>query len=223
MPHFVQAIIHRIQHILHSAEGYLSRLISQVVPVNRDNGQKGFTLIELMIVMTIMGLIFGASIVNMNSFRERNDLKISRSQLIADMRLAKTWARAVRSGEEIEDNAFNHQLVGYALRLEEGAEEYVLWEVWADDLGARATYDQTPDKRKFTRELTRTATILSIYPANTDLLFTAPFGKLEGLFGAEQSFDTEGNITIIVENGDLFGEILINRNGSIQEGVIETF
>lgn len=54
--------------------------------------KKGFTLIELLIVITILALVAGAILWSLNSFRSRQAVKNTRSEIISTLTLARSRA-----------------------------------------------------------------------------------------------------------------------------------
>jgi len=74
----------------------------------------GFTIIELLVVISIMGILLGASLVYYQSFNRRQILGQAAKDLENNLRLAQSQALA---GEKPEDwcQAEDKRLVGYRL------------------------------------------------------------------------------------------------------------
>lgn len=52
----------------------------------------GFTLIEVMISIVIIGMLLGGGLVYLNSFNSRQELQSAKDELVAALRLARTYA-----------------------------------------------------------------------------------------------------------------------------------
>ncbi len=66
------------------------------------DSQKGFTLIELMVVITIMGLLTLAVSINLTSGRAARDTRLAVNKLVSDIRKVQSYtlsSRALPSGE----------------------------------------------------------------------------------------------------------------------------
>ena len=59
--------------------------------------EKGFTLIELMVVLTIMGLLFAFFLVNINGLRGKRNLKLAQSQLVSNLRKIQSYTLSSRN------------------------------------------------------------------------------------------------------------------------------
>src|SRR4051812_25570648 len=57
----------------------------------------GFTLIELMVVVGIMGLITGIFLINFNRLQGPRNLKIAQNQLITDIRRIQSYTLSSRN------------------------------------------------------------------------------------------------------------------------------
>ncbi len=65
----------------------------------------GFTLMELMVVLTIMAFLFTGIIVNINGQRAPRDIKIAQNELVSNIRKAQSYtlsARSLPSGESAQ-------------------------------------------------------------------------------------------------------------------------
>jgi prepilin-type N-terminal cleavage/methylation domain-containing protein len=61
--------------------------------------EHGFTLMEMLLSITIIGLLAGLSVPVYESFVRRNDLDLTAQQLAASVRRASTYARSVRQDD----------------------------------------------------------------------------------------------------------------------------
>jgi prepilin-type N-terminal cleavage/methylation domain-containing protein len=59
--------------------------------------QAGFTLLELLLSVAIIGILSGLSVPVYESFARRNDLDVLTESTVAAIRRSETYARAVRS------------------------------------------------------------------------------------------------------------------------------
>ncbi len=57
----------------------------------------GFTLMELMVVLTISALLFAAVIVNINGQRAPRDLKIAQNEMVSNIRKAESYTLSSRN------------------------------------------------------------------------------------------------------------------------------
>ena len=60
-----------------------------------NRGSAGFTLVEVLVSVAIMGLLSGLSLPVYESFVRRNDVDLASQNLVMFMRRAETYARAV--------------------------------------------------------------------------------------------------------------------------------
>lgn len=76
--------------------------------MSRD-GQAGFTLLEVLLSVTILALLAGLSLPVYASFQSRNDIDLTTQSIAFALRRAETYSRAVTGdsqwGVEIQSNA----------------------------------------------------------------------------------------------------------------------
>ena len=60
------------------------------------SGQKGFSLIEVLLSLTMIGMLAGVSLPIYNSFAVRNDLDLTTQQVANALRRAQTYARGMQ-------------------------------------------------------------------------------------------------------------------------------
>jgi len=177
----------------------------------------GFTIIEILVVLVILGLILAGMYPNLQRQLLRTRLHSNAAEIQAELRNTRTWATAVRDGVDLPDEDFNTQLVAYAARLEVGNPAYTLWEVWADEEGDWATFEQTPSARKYNRTITHQVAITDISPAQAavgkvDLYFETPFGYLSS---DATTLDTEKKVTLTLTLRQMQTQLVVWENGNI--------
>ncbi|HSX28911.1 MAG TPA: type II secretion system protein [Candidatus Saccharimonadales bacterium] len=79
------------------------------------NRADGFTLIEVLLSVTIIGMLVGISVPVYESFVRRNDLDLTAQVISATLRRAETYARAVNG-----DNAWSVEIQASTVTLFQG-------------------------------------------------------------------------------------------------------
>jgi len=77
--------------------------------------ETGFTLVEILLSVVIIGMLTGISVPVYESFVRRNDLDLTTQQLATILRRAETYARAVST-----DNAWGVELQSSTITLFQG-------------------------------------------------------------------------------------------------------
>lgn len=78
-------------------------------------GAAGFTLLEVLLSVAIIGMLTGVSLPVYESFVRRNDLDLTAQSIAAMLRRAQTYARAVSS-----DSAWSVEIQSSAVTLFQG-------------------------------------------------------------------------------------------------------
>lgn len=81
-----------------------------------DRSQCGFTLVEMLLSITVIGVLAGLSVPLMSSFNNRNDLDIATSAIVQAVRRAETYARGSRG-----DSAWGVYVQGSSAVIYKGA------------------------------------------------------------------------------------------------------
>ncbi|HNT29545.1 MAG TPA: prepilin-type N-terminal cleavage/methylation domain-containing protein [bacterium] len=167
------------------------------MPTPSPHHRTGFTVIEVLIVTMIVGLISAIAIPRFHSFRYKNQLKAAKNQLKADIRQTRTWSTAVKTGTNIPEHPYNTALAAYAVHFDPASDSYTIWEVWEDENGNLASYEtETPDERKIPHALPQGIQLYRVFPANTDIYFSVPDGRLSGSLGSASFSDGKIIITL---------------------------
>ncbi len=161
--------------------------------------QRGWSVIEILVTIAIIGLASMVVVPNLQRFRVKTELKTFKNQLKADIRQVRTWSTAVKTGTSISGATFNDELAAYAIHFDTVQNTYTIWEVWQDTTGHQAEYTltETPLTRRTVRTLPKGITLLSLNPADTDIFFQVPYGALSGSLGTG-SFSS-GKITLTLQ------------------------
>lgn len=80
---------------------------------NQNELDRGFTLIELMAVVVIMGIMLSVIVINLTGQRETRDIKIAENLLVSNIRMAQSYtlsARALPNGQEAQFYAIKFDL-----------------------------------------------------------------------------------------------------------------
>lgn len=78
--------------------------------------ERGFTLVELLLTVVIIGVIVGVTAPLYNTFLGRNDLDITQQQIVSALRRAQTYARGVNG-----DSVWSVEVQSAAVTLFKGA------------------------------------------------------------------------------------------------------
>ncbi|HDS11391.1 MAG TPA: type II secretion system protein [Candidatus Wirthbacteria bacterium] len=182
--------------------------------------QKGFTVIESLIVIAIMGLLFAMTVPNLGRFRRVNQLRTAKQQLKTEIQQIKTWSTAVRQGAEIEPDTaeFDTIMVAYGVVFNTDGKSYLVWETWEDEEQNRATLTQTPSQRTYAFNILNQAQITKINNQpltgltieQRSLSFAIPNGLATGNFNSqnhmvlELEFDGHTESVTITSSGTVF-------------------
>lgn len=134
--------------------------------MGRRQACRGFTTLELMVVLTIMGLALAASWGSMRDILEQQRVQAAANQLATHLRLARE--RAVAEG--------NHYVVTFRTVNND-------YEVW-DDTGSDAITAPTEVRR------------LHPFPAGTTMSNPQFFGSNQLTFRADGTTDASGSVQV---------------------------
>ena len=166
--------------------------------------QFGFTMIELLVVMFVIGLISTLVVVNYRSGQKTYILARTVQQLVSDVRKAQNMAL---SGYNPEEQNYN----GYGVHIDEDDSYYIIY----GDIDNNTTY-QPSDILIETIYLPDNIGIQSVSPASGELhIFFEPPQPITYLNGNDGIglFET---VILELENSSLSKTVRITTAGSIQ-------
>ena len=136
--------------------------------------KNGFTLVELIVVMAIMGIIFAVTVPQYSKIRDSKALSLGEEQIVNDIRMVQNYAYSILKN----DGSF--PVGGYGINFLKDSNEYI---VFADKDGDME-YDSASETFE-KMELPRDVKIISLKVNSTedadgivDLVFTPPYGKV---------------------------------------------
>jgi prepilin-type N-terminal cleavage/methylation domain-containing protein len=186
-----------------------------VKSISHKSNRMGFSLIEVLVVLAILGLFVGIGLPVLQSQRQRNLVKNALSDLQAEAEKAQTWSEAVRLGTSLAGNEYNNQLVAYGIHF--STEGYTIWEVWnssadPDDWESFSTVDAS---RKTFIAWDGQIELKVVTPAGvTDILFVVPTGSISADFGSE----TDIRITLGIQGSGKYNrQLCFNDVGKIYD------
>lgn len=133
---------------------------------NKVRTEKGFTTLELMIVLTAAGLVLAASWGNFSSLLRQHRLSSAASSMATHLRLARE--RAVAEGND------------YIVTFMTGTNSYEIW----DDEGSDATLGPQDTRSAYPM------------PPNTTVQNPVFFGANRVIFHADGTCNASGNVEI---------------------------
>ena len=106
-----------------------SKLDSRVKPENDNNWQAGFTLIEMLVVIGIIGTLVGLSTISLVKVQHNTTVTAAVDQLLSDMRTQQT--KAMAGTEDTNGNANS-----YGVYIDSTNNKYVLFQGTTYSAGA---------------------------------------------------------------------------------------
>lgn len=155
--------------------------------------QKGFTLIEILLVMAIISILFAISIVNLNTLQQNTYQNTSEELLLSDIKLQQ-----LKSMTGDNNNSSTFETFGIYF----GNTSYTLFR--------GATYSASDDEN-FTIELNPNLTFSNVEFANSQIVFEKNSGEIIGF--------TDGSDTITINNSitGTNAVITLNKYGVITD------
>ncbi len=155
--------------------------------------QKGFTLIEILLVMAIISILFAISIVNLNTLQQNTYQNTSEELLLSDIKLQQ-----LKSMTGDNNNSSTFETFGIYF----GNTSYTLFR--------GATYSASDDEN-FTIELNPNLTFSNVEFANSQIVFEKNSGEIIDF--------TDGSDTITINNSitGTNAVITLNKYGVITD------
>jgi len=159
--------------------------------------EKGFSLIELMIVVTVMILLTGGSVAYVNRYRAWEKIRTTRDELETNLVLARNYAKTLQ-----KPDGATGEVAYVAVTLTAGGV------LTAGMNGVGTTY--------FSRDISPSGVAVSTIGVN-DLWFSAYDGKLVDLNGPRESSYTVG---VMISSSEGIGNttgVTVNAFGLIEQ------
>lgn len=129
---------------------------------NKNTYQKGFTLVEFLLVMSIFAVMAGIATVNLFSFQHKSQLNATLNTFTADMKEQQTKAMSGDSGG-------NTTVENYGINFDPSNHRYVLF---------RNTYSSS-NSANFVVSVPQSLQITTTFP-NSQLVFQKGSGEING-------------------------------------------
>ncbi|MEA2098067.1 MAG: prepilin-type N-terminal cleavage/methylation domain-containing protein [Patescibacteria group bacterium] len=169
--------------------------------------KNGFTIIELIVVMAIMGIMFAVTIPQYSKIRDSKALSLGEEQIINDIRMVQNYAYSILKN----DGSF--PVGGYGINFSNNSKEYI---IFADKNG-NMEYDGAIEIFEKI-ELPRNVKIVSLKINSIEkadgivgIVFTSPYGKV---FIDKNNKITESFIDLEIVIGNDSGTRTINTSSS---------
>jgi len=198
----------------------------------KKNARRGFTLIELMVVVAIMLIMTGVIFFNYNSFNDSMLLTNSAYDLSLSIRQAQVYGTAVREGtgwtpvSPIDANSYNNFAYAYGMHFD--TSDPTGFSLFVDNGSANGAYDPGVDSKLQTYVFQRGIKVEKLcvsyngapcYPVTSlDITFLRP--NPESRISAS---DTATSFSCDPINNPVCGSatiILQNANGSMTKAVV---
>ncbi len=169
------------------------------IHIQNSKLKSGFSLIELLVVVSIITILLGLIIASYINYKSRNNLQIGIQELRSAMVEASDYAFAPQHQTETKE-----WTKGYGIELNEGNNSYNLfWTTNADEIDYDPT---TPDNSYAPRNNIKT------YQLPNKIKVTAPAGQTFILFQVPP--EIPGGKEIYFNNSQILGTITLEISGS---------
>lgn len=158
-----------------------------------QNNQKGFTVVELLVVFVIMVVLSSVGVVTWNKQKPRRSLVLAQNETTTNLRKVQSYAVSSRNLPSGEAPKY------YLVRLEEGASSYTVHAVYGTDY----TYTSTPiETINLPLGVSFTNIVLTPHsgtPASAKCMF-AIFSVVYGKTYLYGSSTCDSSITTVIQN-----------------------
>lgn len=178
-----------------------------------NSKKKGFTIIEFLIVISIIGIFSAITFPNYRSTQQQLVLQRSASKLAQDIR--KVQEMAISAKECPPSICGGSEPIippGYGIYLHQGDSDYLLY-ADVNPADGNEKYDSGNDKVVETIEMEKGIEIKSVSPASMSINFKPPDPKVR-ISGTGGDF-TEAIITLGVKDTSFEKEVKVNKAGLI--------
>jgi len=139
-----------------------------------QNSSKGFTLIEIIIAIFIMGIMFSITVPQYAKYRDSKSLFLGTGQVVGDIRMVQNYAYSI-----LKDNG-SFPVGGYGIHFSKDSNTYTIFADKDDDMEYDSDSEsfkeiKLPESVKITSLKINSAEELD---GAVDLVFTPPYGKV---------------------------------------------
>ncbi|MDD2730767.1 MAG: prepilin-type N-terminal cleavage/methylation domain-containing protein [Candidatus Portnoybacteria bacterium] len=173
-----------------------------------NGGKAGFTLLEVLVVIFIMGLLGSLALANFRQGEQAYNLSVAARKVVSDLRRVQNLAMSGIGQTGIEDD----DIEGYGICFKRGDNSYIIFV----DINGNKTYQPSDDDVQETVILPRNIKISATTPnpSGLDVFFLSPdpITHLNRFSNPGQS----ATVVLEAEGTDLTKTILITSAGLIQ-------
>ena len=169
-----------------------------------QNSSNGFTLIELIIAIAIMGIMFAVTVPQYTKYRNSKALFLGAEQIVGDIRMVQNYSYSI-----LKDNG-SFPIGGYGIHFSKDSDHYI---IFADD-GDKEYAGSSENFKEI--KLPEGVKITSLKVDTTDnpdvdLIFVPPYGRV---FISKENKISENfiNLEIVISNNN--GSKTVNMSSS---------
>jgi prepilin-type N-terminal cleavage/methylation domain-containing protein len=166
----------------------------------------GFTLIEMIITISIMGILAAIAIISMSPTKNASQVEAAQKEVASEIALAKAYAL---QGKTQNISGAPTTPCGYGVRFS-STTKYFIYYNYNSSIDCE-TYNTDPANRQFKSSKLGEKTLASgiTGTSGADVYFTVPNAQV---YNAGYS---TGSVTIILTNGTISKEVSVNSAGLI--------